>query len=89
MLQKVTQTALKLSGYEGTSFYTFAQIPDKKGFKDHYRQALDSLPIDDKTADKIVAEANHAFSLNRMMLQELETSLVLALGETKYQELTS
>lgn len=89
MLQKVAQTALKLSGYEGTAFYTFAQIPDKKTFKDRYRQALDSLPIDDKTADRIVAEANHAFSLNKLMVEELESGLILAIGETKYKELIS
>jgi heme oxygenase len=88
MLQKIAQTALNLSGYEGTYFYTFEQIPDKKNFKDGYRQALDSLPIDDRTADKIVVEANHAFHLNMLMGQELEASLIQALGATKYEELT-
>ena len=43
MLQKIAQSALKLSGYEGTSFYNFEQIPDKKAFKGKYRQALDKL----------------------------------------------
>ena len=55
MLQKIAQSALKLSGHEGTSFYNFQQIPDKQAFKGKYRQALDKLSIDDKTTDKIVA----------------------------------
>ena len=35
-----------------------SQIRDKKAFKEKYRQALNSLPIDDTTVEKIVAEAN-------------------------------
>ncbi|MEA5619506.1 heme oxygenase (biliverdin-producing) [Cronbergia sp. UHCC 0137] len=89
MLQKVAQSALQLSGYEGTCFYNFEQIPDKKVFKDRYRQALDAVAVDDVTVDKIVAEANHAFYLNMQIVKELESSLILAIGEAKYQELIS
>lgn len=64
MLQKVAQSALKLSGYEGTSFYNFEQIADKKAFKDKYRQALNELAIDDITAEGIVAEVLNAFGFN-------------------------
>ncbi len=64
MLQKVAQSALKLSGYEGTSFYNFEQVPNQKAFKDKYRQALNVLAVDDITAERIVAEANNAFGLN-------------------------
>ena len=78
MLQKVAQSALKLSGNEGTSFYNFEQIPDKKAFKDKYRQALNALSIDDITAERIVAEANNAFRFNLQMAQELEGSLIKA-----------
>ncbi|MBS9391080.1 MAG: heme oxygenase (biliverdin-producing) [Dolichospermum sp. WA123] len=88
MLQKIAQSALKLSGYEGTSFYNFQQIPDKQAFKEKYRQALDKLSIDDKTTDKIVAEANHAFKLNMQILKELESILIQALGRDTYNELT-
>ncbi|MBO1057491.1 MAG: heme oxygenase (biliverdin-producing) [Dolichospermum sp. JUN01] len=88
MLQKIAQSALKLSGYEGTSFYNFQQIPDKQAFKGKYRQALDKLSIDDKTTDKIVAEANHAFKLNMQILKELESILIQALGRATYNELT-
>ena len=88
MLQKIAQSALKLSGHEGTSFYNFQQIPDKQAFKEKYRQALDKLSIDDKTTDKIVAEANHAFKLNMQILKELESILIQALGRANYNELT-
>ncbi|WP_341529655.1 heme oxygenase (biliverdin-producing) [Nostoc sp. UHCC 0302] len=88
MLQKVAQSALKLSGYEGTSFYNFEQIPDKKAFKDKYRQALNALPIDDAIAQRIVAEANNAFQFNLQMAQELEGSLIKALGQVLFNSLT-
>lgn len=88
MLQKVAQSALKLSGYEGTSFYNFEQIPDKKAFKDKYRQALNALPVDDITAEQIVAEANNAFGFNLQMAQELEGSLIKALGQVLFNSLT-
>ncbi|MBE9251807.1 heme oxygenase (biliverdin-producing) [Dolichospermum sp. LEGE 00240] len=87
MLQKIAQSALKLSGHEGTSFYNFQQIPDKQTFKGKYRQALDKVNIDDTTADKIVAEANHAFKLNMQILQELESILIQALGRATYNDL--
>ena len=87
MLQKIAQSALKLSGYEGTAFYNFQQIPDKQAFKGKYRQALDKVNIDDTTADKIVAEANHAFKLNMQILQELESILIEALGRATYNDL--
>lgn len=88
MLQKIAQSALKLSGYEGTSFYNFEQIPDKRAFKDKYRQALDAIPIDDAAAEKIVAEANNAFRFNLQMAQELEGCLIKALGQVLFDNLT-
>ncbi|MDB9473189.1 heme oxygenase (biliverdin-producing) [Dolichospermum circinale] len=87
MLQKIAQSALKLSGYTGTSFYNFEQIPDKQAFKEKYRQALDKLPIDDTTVDKIVAEANYAFKLNMQIFQELERILIETIGKDTYNSL--
>ncbi|AFZ55838.1 heme oxygenase (biliverdin-producing) [Anabaena cylindrica FACHB-243] len=87
MLQKIAQSALKLSGYEGTSFYNFEQIPDKQAFKNKYRQALDAVPVDDTKADQIVAEANHAFYLNLEIIKELEKMLIVALGRATYNDL--
>ncbi|WP_016951165.1 heme oxygenase (biliverdin-producing) [Anabaena sp. PCC 7108] len=87
MLQKIAQSTLKLSGYEGTSFYNFEQIPDKQAFKNKYRQALDTVPVDDTNVDQIVAEANHAFYLNTQIIKELESILILALGRATYNDL--
>ena len=89
MLQKIAQSTLKLEGYQGTSFYHFEQIPDKKAFKNKYREALDALPVDDITAEKIVTEANHAFSLNMQIVKELETILIHAIGEITFRKLTN
>jgi heme oxygenase len=89
MLQKIAQSTLQLSGYEGTSFYNFEQIPDKKAFKDQYRLALDAVPIDDKGVDRIVAEANYAFSLNMQMVKDLESFVIAAIGEARYLEITN
>jgi heme oxygenase len=84
MLQKIAQPALKLEGYQGTSFYNFEHITDKKAFKQKYRQALDSLPIDDATVERIVAEANTAFRFNMQMAQELEGNLISAVGKVLF-----
>lgn len=87
MFQKIAQNALKLEGYQGTSFYQFEQIPDKNGFKDKYRQALNALPLDDATADRVVAEANYAFHLNNLAAQDMEGSLIQAIGQVMYNSL--
>jgi heme oxygenase len=87
MLQKVVQSTLNLSGYQGTSFYNFEKIPDKKAFKNKYREALDKVPVDDKTADKIVAEANNSFSFNMQIAKELEEILIESIGEAKFYKL--
>ena len=49
---------------------------------------MDSLPIDQATADRIVEEANHAFGLNMHVFKELEGNLILAIGKTLFGFLT-
>ncbi|BAY83724.1 heme oxygenase [Calothrix parasitica NIES-267] len=87
MLQKVVQSTLNLEGYQGTSFYHFEQIPDKTAFKNKYRQALDKVPVDDKTAEKIVSEANKSFSFNMKIAKELEQILIKSIGEAEFRKL--
>jgi heme oxygenase len=89
MLQAIAQSGLKLQGFQGTSFYNFEQIPDKKAFKGKYRKALNSIPIDNVTAEKIVDEANYAFKLNMQIAQELEDMLIRAIGQLTFNNLTS
>jgi heme oxygenase (biliverdin-producing, ferredoxin) len=89
MFAKIAQTALRLEENQGISFYHFEQIPDKKAFKDKYRQALDSVSVDEATEDRIVAEANNAFRLNMQAAQELDSSLIQSIGESTFKALTS
>ena len=87
MLQKVVQSTFNLVGDRGTSFYNFEQIPDKNTFKNKYREALDKVPVDDKTAEKIVAEANNSFQFNMQIAKELEVTLIKSIGEVMFHKL--
>jgi heme oxygenase len=88
ILKTIAQKAMNLSGDEGLNFYAFPAIADEKAFKTTYRAAMDQLPIDQATADRIVEEANHAFHLNMKMFQELEGNLVAAIGKVLFGFLT-
>ncbi len=46
------------------------------------------MPVDDITAERIVAEANNAFGFNLKMAQELEGSLIKALGQIFFNSLS-
>jgi heme oxygenase (biliverdin-producing, ferredoxin) len=80
ILKKIAVTGMNLTEGEGTNFYAFPTISDEKAFKATYRQAMDTLPVDDATADRIVDEANDAFGMNMSMFKELEGSLIKAIG---------
>ncbi len=88
ILKKIAQNAMNLNDGEGTAFYEFEQIPDEKVFKNNYRQAMDSLPIDEAKADLIVDEANDAFGKNMIMFKELEGNLIKAIGIQVFNMLT-
>lgn len=87
ILKNIAQRAMNLNG-DGTAFYEFRDIPDEKAFKNQYRKAMDELPIDQATADRIVAEANAAFGMNMKMFQELEGNLIKAIGLMLFNTLT-
>ncbi|MFM7695426.1 MAG: heme oxygenase (biliverdin-producing) [Vulcanococcus sp.] len=88
ILKAIAQKAMNLGDHDGLRFYEFDAIPDEKGFKTNYRATLDALPIDQAMADRIVAEANHAFHLNMKMFQELEGNLIAAIGKVLFGFLT-
>jgi len=88
ILKAIAQKAMNLGEHDGLRFYEFDAIPDEKAFKANYRATLDSLPIDQATADRIVAEANQAFHCNMKMFQELEGNLVAAIGKVLFGFLT-
>jgi heme oxygenase len=87
ILMKIAQKAMNLEN-GGTAFYRFKDIDDEKAFKNEYRAALNELPIDQATAERIVDEANAAFGMNMKMFQELEGNLVKAIGIMLFNTLT-
>jgi len=88
ILKNIAQKAMNLGAHDGLRFYEFDAIDDEKAFKTTYRATLDALPIDQATADRIVAEANEAFHCNMKMFQELEGNLVAAIGKVLFGFLT-
>jgi len=88
ILKKIAQRGMNLAYGEGTAFYEFPEILDEKAFKDNYRQAMNDLPIDQATADRIVDEANAAFVMNMKMFKELEGNLIKAIGKILFNSLT-
>jgi heme oxygenase (biliverdin-producing, ferredoxin) len=88
ILKKIAVTGMNLNDGQGTHFYEFPTITDEKAFKTTYRQAMDELPVDDATGDRIVDEANDAFGMNMTMFKELEGSLVKAIGVQLFNLLT-
>jgi len=66
-LKRIVAKMYRLEAEAGLAFYNFPQIPDHAAFKNEYRARLDALPVDETLAHKIVAEANHAFELNRQV----------------------
>lgn len=87
ILKKIAQKGMNLED-KGTAFYEFKDIADEKEFKNQYRQALNDLPVDLDTANKIVAEANDAFGMNMKLFQELEGNLIMAIGKMLFNSLT-
>lgn len=83
-LKNIIRSAMSLPPGEGTAFYEFdslSTVEAKRAFKEKYRQALDSLAIDESLIAKIVDEANYAFELNRNVVHELEPDVKAAIGE--------
>ena len=88
ILKKIAKKALNLSGNNGLNFYEFELIEDEKVFKEKYSQTLNQLPINQKTADQIIDEANKAFTYNMQMFKELEGNLIAVLGKIVFNYIT-
>lgn len=90
-LKNIVRSTLKLPAELGTRFYEFDAFPtiaEMRAFKGQYRDALNSLTIDEELAAKIVAEADYVFSLNRDLLNSLEPEVKAAIGENRFTEIT-
>ncbi|MBD2180538.1 biliverdin-producing heme oxygenase [Aerosakkonema funiforme] len=90
-LKNIVRSALNLPADIGTGLHDFEQIatPEaRREFKEKYRLALNSLPLEEATIQRIVDEANYAFQLNRDVVHELEDDVKAAIGEHVFDLLT-
>ncbi|OUL18226.1 heme oxygenase (biliverdin-producing) [Nostoc sp. 106C] len=90
-LKKIVRSAMDLPPNQGTGLHEFEALPTVeaiRAFKAQYRDALNSLPVDDALAEKIIAEANYAFELNRNVVQELEPDVKAAIGDRVFDLIT-
>ncbi|HEY9615545.1 MAG TPA: heme oxygenase (biliverdin-producing) [Microcoleaceae cyanobacterium] len=90
-LKNIIRSAMNLPPDQGTALHEFEQIPTveaKRAFKEKYRDTLNGLPLDDATIDRIIEEANRAFTLNRDVVHELEDEVKAAIGEHVFDLLT-
>ncbi len=90
-LKNIARSAMNLPPDQGTGLHEFDQIATveaRRAFKGKYRDALNSLAVDDTLAQKIVEEANKAFTLNRNVSDELEPDVKAAIGEEEFERLT-
>jgi heme oxygenase len=90
-LRHIVRSALDLPPDKGTGLHEFDALPTveaKRSFKKTYRETLDSLPVDATLAAEIVAEANHAFALNRNVFHELEPDVKAAVGDHVFDLIT-
>jgi heme oxygenase len=90
-LRNIARSAMDLPPDRGTGLHEFEQIPTveaRRTFKARYRDALNSLPVDETLAGAIVDEANLAFALNRNVFHELEPALREAIGEHVFDLIT-
>lgn len=90
-LKNIVRSALNLPADKGTGLHEFEQIPTveaRRAFKAKYRDALNSLPVDEALVQKIVDEANLAFQMNRNVVHELEPAVRAAVGEHVFDLIT-
>ncbi len=88
ILKRIAKKAMNLEEDEGLNFYDFPLIHDEKLFKKRYSENLNSLPINQSTAESIVEEANKAFAYNMNMFKELEGNLIATIGKLLFGMLT-
>lgn len=80
VLKRIATKSFQLVDSRGVAFYEFPAIPNHDAFKAEYRATLDTLELENETAQKIVAEANHVFQLNTQPFYELSAISETALA---------
>jgi heme oxygenase len=90
-LKSIIRNALSLPDGQGTALHEFEQLPTpeaKRLFKEKYRDALNAAPVDEDTIQRIIAEANYAFTLNRDVVHALEDDVKAVIGDHVFDLLT-
>ncbi|WP_392532856.1 heme oxygenase (biliverdin-producing) [Nostoc sp. C117] len=90
-LKNIARSAMDLPSDRGTAMHEFEQIPTpeaRREFKEQYLQALNFLILNEAMIQKIVDEANYAFSLNRDVIHELEADVKAVIGEHIFDLIT-
>ncbi len=90
-LRNIARSALNLPPDQGTGLHEFDSMPTveaRRAFKMRYRDALNSLELDDALAEAIVQEANLAFQMNCNVFHELEPDVLAAVGSHVFDLIT-
>lgn len=90
-LRNIARSAMDLPPDQGTRLHEFDALPTveaKREFKQKYRDALNSISVDEETVKAIVAEANYVFELNRDVFHELEEDIKESIGDRAFDLLT-
>jgi heme oxygenase len=74
VLRQLVRRVLALGDGPGTAFYTFAGVTGGASIKGAFRDALDSLQVDERVAREMVAEARASFALHVRLFEELGTA---------------
>jgi heme oxygenase len=69
--QMIGKVVAESYGEEGTAFYKFEKITSPGAMKQRFRDALDSLPLNDVQRKEVIDEACVAFDLSGELLQQL------------------
>lgn len=70
-IDKALTAAWNLEGLTGRSYYAFAEIPDSNTFKDAYRSALDTMPVNAEQKKEMIEEVLVAYEYNIEMVSVL------------------
>ena len=91
-LKNLARSYMNLPEDKGTRFYEFDSlnsIEAIKDFKAKYRNALNALPVDEETGQKIADEAIRVFTLNLNTMHGLESEVKASLDEKTFAEIVS
>ncbi|MFD3686063.1 heme oxygenase (biliverdin-producing) [Nocardiopsis sp. NPDC058631] len=70
-IRRIAAKSYGLSDGAGVAFYVFDGLGSLPGFRTGYRERLDSLPLDEAAAARLVAETRLAYQLNTEVFADL------------------